>query len=693
MANIYAGSYPENYNPEAGAETQWCPTAIMECSAVGIGGNFNRGGIGHIVQQTFDLTFSQSRINRALQFHKVGDTFSPDTGLNVSPASYPTMSYEWVRDNIPEHPNTAPTSDEDSVALFGVMFQKDDDPTSRLLVIRANRSAVKSGMIDPRDPTARFNLYTINFLPFMRIYQSVEEGIYTESRLSNNGALTCDVYEGTQVRMECFDQRFITENGEITDANDNVVETSFFIGLSSWVKATLPNAGDTGRTWYALWCPEQESFAEYFGNGGAYGIGQNINFGLNSVPGGYGYDGDGGSFDFRSDYIGLPDIPQYNLTSPGYLTAYKVTPSILSDLAVTLFPEPIIRDHTGDNVADVLNELLGMIDKLGMIWYNSKVWDFIVDCHIIPVPVVTTSSKRLTLGGKEVRHIDGESYYELPTVDNSYVKISCGAVSIAEAFGNFLDYMTRCKLYLPFYGYVDIPPEFWNGGVLFVDYTFNILDGSFVASVRATSKHSNLSGSLIGQYCGSAIVHIPVRGADYSTLLSGIAQTAVAVGSTGMGTFGALSGESAKKYIAKSFVEAGTEADAIRDLEERAFESDKQAKIGSVLKSSAIQAGSQLASGLGNVLSSKPGVIGGGNTNSSSALMMYRIPYLIIEYPTPQFSERYPKEVGLPLNVTASLGSYGGLTIAENPVLDGIPATLEEKSRITEALLSGLIFR
>lgn len=641
----YRQGFPENYSPEAGAETQWCPVAIKECSAVGISGTFNRGGIGHIPQQTFDLTFSQSRINRALQFHKVGDVYSPDTGLNVSPPGYPTMSYEWVRDNIPEHPNTAPTSDEDSVALFGVAFVKGDDPTSRLLVIRANRSAVKTGMIDPRDPTERFNLYTITFLPFMRIYQSVEEDIYTESRLSNNGALTCDVFEGTQVRMECFDQRFITEDGEITDVNDNVVETSFFFGLSSWVQATLPNSGDTGRTWYALWCPEQESFAEYFGDGGPYGVGQNIYYGLNSVQGGYGFDGDGGTFDFRSDHIGIPTAPTMGVTSSGFYNIYKLTgQGVLADFGRALFPqlpwdEPV--ENTMQGIAKVIN-------YLGQVNQSGKLLDYILDIHIIPCAVPYGSLQHITVGGREFYNEQGYPY-QANVVDSPYVSQSCGSLAIPEAFGNFLDYTVRCKLYLPFYGYVEIPPEYWNGGWISVDYMFNVIDGSFVAYVSGRAKHSNMN-ALIGQYSGCAVTHIPLRGADYSAVVAGII-------TTGAGIAGSVGG-----LAVGNLGIAGAGASAV-------------------------------ASGLGQLFSAKPNMVNNGSSNSSSAMMMYKTPYLIIEYPTPQFSDRYPKEKGLPLNVASSLGSYGGMTIATDVVLDGIPCTEREKERIRTALKSGLIFK
>ena len=72
--------------------------------------------------------------------------------------------------------------------------------------------------------------------------------------------------------------------------------------------------------------------------------------------------------------------------------------------------------------------------------------------------------------------------------------------------------------------------------------------------------------------------------------------------------------------------------------------------------------------------------------------MMHKKPYLIIEYPTSQFSTRYPKEKGLPLNVEGTLGQFGGLTIAENPILNSIPCTENEKIRIKNALKEGLIF-
>ena len=76
--------------------------------------------------------------------------------------------------------------------------------------------------------------------------------------------------------------------------------------------------------------------------------------------------------------------------------------------------------------------------------------------------------------------------------------------------------------------------------------------------------------------------------------------------------------------------------------------------------------------------------------NASSSFLGQRTPYLVIKRKAPQFSQTYPNEMGLPLNVTYPLNTVHGFTVIENPVLN-IACSDEEYNEICTLLKGGVI--
>ena len=70
---------------------------------------------------------------------------------------------------------------------------------------------------------------------------------------------------------------------------------------------------------------------------------------------------------------------------------------------------------------------------------------------------------------------------------------------------------------------------------------------------------------------------------------------------------------------------------------------------------------------------------------------IHRKPYIIIQRQRSQFSEMYPSEVGLPLNVMMTLGSCVGLTKADSAHLNTIPCSVEGQNKISSLLAEGII--
>lgn len=366
-------------------------------------------------------------------------------------------------------------------------------------------------------------------------------------------------------------------------------------------------------------------------------------YGEESTPAGY----SGGSFDDSSDTIGIPTKPQYGLTSPGFLNVYKVTSAGLQALGEALFPS--LPSPTAQGL-DAITEVL---EYIGNMMWNSKLLDYIIDCHIIPVTPTTGSAVTVRAGGKGFINPSSGQTYSAPPVTEDFVDFDCGSLSIPEYWANFLDfYNTKCKLFLPFIGYVDIKPEYWNGGSVNVYYRFNVIDGSFMCWVKSTSGKSKLTSTIVGQYAGNACIHVPVNARDYSTVISGLVGTA---GALAVGAVGGVPAAMASGAIAKG-----------------------------------VNAASGMANAGVNAINSKPTFSQSNSYAGSNSIMSCRKPYLLIERSTSQFSRNYPKEIGLPLNVTKSLSRLTGLTICSN-VRINFACTEDEAREITAALQEGVI--
>ena len=211
-------------------------------------------------------------------------------------------------------------------------------------------------------------------------------------------------------------------------------------------------------------------------------------------------------------------------------------------------------------------------------------------------------------------------------ISNEYVDFDFGSISVAPYYHNYADYMTQIQLYLPMYGFISLRPEEIIGGSIHLIYRFNVIDGSFQAFVFSTSNRSKMRESLIGQYGGSCVVHLPVSNVSYSTMFSSLIGGAMTAASVATGAAPGIAGAMAMTNV---FTQAAQGGDAKKS-----------------------------------------------NSYNASASFMSRMqPYLIVTRPLSSFSPRYNIENGLPSNVSRRIGTCRGFTTAENIILDGIPCT------------------
>lgn len=356
------------------------------------------------------------------------------------------------------------------------------------------------------------------------------------------------------------------------------------------------------------------------------------NLGPESEPGGYG-PGDGGSggsggpgptFDDSSDPFTPSPLPP-GISALGFVNIYKCSVGSLTMLGDTLFPD--VSAST-----DVWTAIVALSDS---IW-NSKLIDYVISVHMIPCDVPAGNDEDIKVGTRTLTGIQGAK------VSSDYVEKDLGTIKIDETFTNFADFQTRCRLFLPFYGYVEIKPEFWQSAELNVKYRFNVVDGSFIAFVYSTvTRHQSKMYSMVGQYSGCACIHCPVSGVSYASMFGGMVSNA-----------GGMAASMATGNV------GGVAASALN--------------------------AAQLSQG--NMQMSNP-------YNASASIMGHRYPYIIIERPVPFFPTRYGKEKGYPLLKSKLVSSCKGFTIAEDIILNGIPATKDELDRIKTLFKSGVIIK
>lgn len=375
-------------------------------------------------------------------------------------------------------------------------------------------------------------------------------------------------------------------------------------------------------------------------------------FGPASETGGYGpadpgsgsTGGSGGpapTFDGTSDtWVDTPIKP--GVLSFGLLNLYKCDNGALNLLGSTLFPsisKPPAPPQTGvtdwvkwsGEVAEWIGDILFTLSD--SIW-NKDLIDYIVSVHLIPVDVTGGDMEDIKVGPRTLTGI------LCRPITEDVIEFDCGAVHVDEYYTNAVDYMTRCRVFIPFFGFVTIKPEYWQSADISLKYLWNVMDGSFIAKLYSTvTRHQVPFTSMIGQYSGCACVHLPLSGANYANMFSQLTGAAAGV---------AMSAGTGNVAVAATSALAMTGASTAGEMQ----------------SSNAY--------------------------NASSAFYGHATPYLIIERPISHFSTKYVSEQGLPLIMTKRIGDCSGLTICNNPVLN-FACSDEEAEEIKAALREGVI--
>ena len=375
-------------------------------------------------------------------------------------------------------------------------------------------------------------------------------------------------------------------------------------------------------------------------------------FGPASEDGGYGPMGPGSgstggsggpapTFDGTSDtWVDTPIKP--GVLSFGLLNVYKCDTGSLNMLGDELFPPiqfppaPPTQGAAGwfEWCGDIAQWVYSVISSISTSIWNKGLIDYIVSVHLIPVNITGGATEDIKIGPRTITGVLARPITE------DVIEFDCGTVHVDEYYTNYVDYMTRCRVYIPFYGFVTIKPEYWQSADISLKYLWNVMDGSFIAKLYSTvTRHQVPFTSIIGQYSGCACVHMPLSGANYANMFAQL---------TGAGAGIQMAAASGNVAV------AATSALALSGMN----------TSGEMQSSNAY--------------------------NASSAFYGHATPFLIIERPVSHFSTGYVYEQGLPLIITKRIGNCSGLTICENPIIT-FACSDEEAKEIKAALKEGVI--
>ena len=334
------------------------------------------------------------------------------------------------------------------------------------------------------------------------------------------------------------------------------------------------------------------------------------------APGGYsGGDNSVGNYDLTGEPQPLGPVPSWvkDGLDTGFFTLFNPTSSELRQLANYLWSN---------------NFDLDLLKKL----FNNPM-DLMLNFGIVPCAVESGGSKEVGIG------LISTGIY-MNTAAHRNVYMSFGPVPIERAFAGYLDYSpyTRIDLILPFVGVVPLDVDSVMGRSLTVVYNIDLLTGCCVAGLTA-------DGHAVGEFAGNCMRPLPLTGADYSNILSGLIQTAgaIAAGAASGGVAGAVTG-------------------------------------GMGAASSAI------------VNEGKPMIQKGGALSSASGWMGHLKPTLICSIPRQchPLAQQYME--GYPSFVSGKISSLFGYAKVEKIQLYDIPSTDEELEELEAILKAGFIY-
>ena len=225
-------------------------------------------------------------------------------------------------------------------------------------------------------------------------------------------------------------------------------------------------------------------------------------------------------------------------------------------------------------------------------------------------------------------------------VNNQYVTIDCGTVSLKEKFGNVFDYspFTQVYIYLPFIGIQQLDTGDVMRGNIKVVYHVDVLTGACLAEVNV---NRDMAGGILYTFPGNCAVQYPISSGSYMGIVTSIASIA--------------------GNIAGTVLTGGATAPL------------------------------SIGASLGALSSAKTRVSHSGSFTGAPGAMGVKKPYLIITRAQTFVASTFPHFDGYPTNVPVLLSACSGFVRCEGVHLENVPATEPELAQIEDMLKSGVL--
>ena len=262
------------------------------------------------------------------------------------------------------------------------------------------------------------------------------------------------------------------------------------------------------------------------------------------------------------------------------------------------------------------------------------------------------------IGAKNIRSGFLDSGVSSQTISR-YTSIDCGSITVPEYYGDYFDYSpySKCHIYLPFIGMVELNVDDIVGHAVNVTYHIDEYNGCCIAQITV-AKSTEVAGEdvdynvVMYQFSGNCAVELPLAGGTQSAIRAAMMQAAAYGLSSVVG--GIASGV------------AGNIGGAISQI------------------------GYGAANAVGSIVSAKSSVQHSGSFGSSYGALGIKIPYIVVTRPKEIIVPDYNKIYGYPAHKMVTIGACRGYLRVRDVHILSSTATDDEKKRIEELLKEGV---
>ena len=323
-----------------------------------------------------------------------------------------------------------------------------------------------------------------------------------------------------------------------------------------------------------------------------------------------------------------------------------------------------------DDIAAVMQAMMevDVSDVLANIFFGSDGKEYIVGCRWYYGLLQESGHTQGHISQNEHKYeikvgnhrldLNGAPIYAY-IADKEFATWTSSELSVPAHFNNYLDFMSRYQLYIPYYGFLDIAANDIVGGTIQLIYNINLVSG--VADIVVACKNSR-TGSLKTKYYTVTArlgIDIPFGSDMMKTLVLNWAQTcgkAFATGATlgaGMAVAGAMENIS-QANTALSNVNLDTEEGRM------AANNIVKARDASQAEYNRAQFARSIIGDINVKSVDTPNRSGGTNDESGSLDELH--PYLLITRPVSVEPSNYEDYVGVPSAASKKLSTCSGFT-------------------------------